>query len=474
MKRIQDIISSEVTTKVNNVNLRKERGTVGSSSNIVIGGGGETLFNTDYTIEEIIYVTDEWNNLISSDDYQAVAKNQIDVFPAGAPVINGNKIHVAYLRERGAFTTGKTKGPTVPPYIDTFYLTPQSGGTGTTTFDFSIVPQDGVNISWSILRAGGAIPLYQGTALASVAGQVSDGSGGYIDLTYIINTTDQENYEDTGLPFTLVVSYEILGDISDIVGTVFAETVYSIDPVFPLTALLEVTPDIITVLGSNPITSEVTINNPSGIQYDWQLRRDALYSVSLAPGDFEIIASGLGETGAVSQTFPEDFNIVIEQQNISFNLLIREQGEQFYSAVDSDLITVAIAGGLELAHVGYAGISDVLYEVTPGVWIPVNTEVEYTSRIPVSSFTKDVDSLYLSNNTYLQATVEAGITESVYFIIEVPDSWGDIEFYQDLGTVNPTYFNKIQLTNNYTAYIYVAGSSSYLNPVDFKIRPETP
>lgn len=498
MNNINDIIKSELITKVNNVNVRKEQGIVGSDANIIIDSGA-TILKTDYDIEEILYVavqklsTDPhtWSTLVFGVDYIVDTElNRIKVLPVDGnddqvPVPVGDRIYVCYLRARGSFTSGILGATLTPPSIASFNLTPQQGGVNQISFNFNILPQDGVNISWSILRVGGATPLYQGTALSTVNGQVPDGSGGFISLDYDVLTTDQLNYSDTGLPFTLVVTYELLTEPVHVADTILADTVYIFDAVIGLTFSLNVQPDVITEV-SPPATSveaALLINNPSGIAYSWILRRDKLAGVATVPGDFIDVAAGT-TSGAISNTFQEDLDILAIQPNINYWLLVKEEGEAFFTTKATDVVTIAIAGDITLAKVGYVDLADARYEVSPGVWEAVSTEPEYTNRVPGASgqpavptednvFTRTVDTGYLSNDTYLNAPVNSGITNKVYFVIEVPNTWGEVEFYQNLGTVSMDFFNKIPLNNGYTAYLYAAGSSSHLSPVDFKIRPKT-
>jgi hypothetical protein len=51
--------------------------------------------------------------------------------------------------------------------------------------------------------------------------------------------------------------------------------------------------------------------------------------------------------------------------------------------------------------------------------------------------------LYSAPNTF------EGTVAAVYFVIELPDAWGPVNFYQTLGLVNAA-FNKISLGNGYS------------------------
>jgi hypothetical protein len=87
--------------------------------------------------------------------------------------------------------------------------------------------------------------------------------------------------------------------------------------------------------------------------------------------------------------------------------------------------------------------------------------VEYTNRVPRAIFTKDVPKSFLTSQAFISASVNTfvGTVSAVYFVIELPDSWGPVSFLQTLGLVNPTAFNKISLGNGYTAYLYQVASS---------------
>jgi hypothetical protein len=57
-------------------------------------------------------------------------------------------------------------------------------------------------------------------------------------------------------------------------------------------------------------------------------------------------------------------------------------------------------------------------------------------------------------NLYQLSKYFEGTVAAVYFVIELPDAWGPVNFYQTLGLVNASAFNKISLGNGYTAYLY--------------------
>jgi hypothetical protein len=79
--------------------------------------------------------------------------------------------------------------------------------------------------------------------------------------------------------------------------------------------------------------------------------------------------------------------------------------------------------------------------------------VEYANRVPREIFTKDVAKSYLTSFEFISANTFEGTVAAVYFVIELPDAWGPVNFYQTLGLVNASAF-KISLGNGYTTYLY--------------------
>jgi hypothetical protein len=52
----------------------------------------------------------------------------------------------------------------------------------------------------------------------------------------------------------------------------------------------------------------------------------------------------------------------------------------------------------------------------------------------------------------------------------LPDAWGPVNFYQTLGLVNASAFNKISLGNGYTAYLYNIAPSAVGTPSDYYLE----
>jgi hypothetical protein len=73
-------------------------------------------------------------------------------------------------------------------------------------------------------------------------------------------------------------------------------------------------------------------------------------------------------------------------------------------------------------------------------------------------------------NLYQLNTFE-GTVAAVYFVIELPDG-GPVNFYQTLGLVNASAFNKISLGNGYTAYLYNIAPSAVGTPSDYYLKPK--
>jgi hypothetical protein len=66
--------------------------------------------------------------------------------------------------------------------------------------------------------------------------------------------------------------------------------------------------------------------------------------------------------------------------------------------------------------------------------------------VPREIFTKDVAKSYLTSFEFISpVNTFEGTVAAVYFVIELPDAWGPVNFYQTLGLVNASAFNKISL-----------------------------
>jgi hypothetical protein len=85
---------------------------------------------------------------------------------------------------------------------------------------------------------------------------------------------------------------------------------------------------------------------------------------------------------------------------------------------------------------------------------------------------KDVAKSYLTLNLYQLSKYFEGTVAAVYFVIELPDAWGPVNFYQTLGLVNASAFNKISLGNGYTAYLYNIAPSAVGTPSDYYLKPK--
>jgi hypothetical protein len=74
-------------------------------------------------------------------------------------------------------------------------------------------------------------------------------------------------------------------------------------------------------------------------------------------------------------------------------------------------------------------------------------------------------------NLYQPSKYFEGTVAAVYFVIELPDAWGPVNFYQTLGLVNASAFNKISLGNGYTAYLYNIAPQQELHLITLNRKP---
>ena len=85
MKKIYNIINSELIVRANNIKLRQEYGEVGTSSNIS-AEGTSTIFTTLFVVKKINYITVNGINLIEGVHYTVdPSSNIIRISNSGAP-----------------------------------------------------------------------------------------------------------------------------------------------------------------------------------------------------------------------------------------------------------------------------------------------------------------------------------------------------------------------------------------------------
>jgi hypothetical protein len=102
--------------------------------------------------------------------------------------------------------------------------------------------------------------------------------------------------------------------------------------------------------------------------------------------------------------------------------------------ISNDKVTVAVPAAALFAKAGYLDASimsfvDVFDNVRKkiGSLGTARDAVEYANRVPREIFTKDVAKSYLTSFNYISSvnTFE-GTVAAVYFVIELPDAWGQL------------------------------------------------
>lgn len=236
-KNINKIIASELVARTNNVKIRQEYGTVGSSSNVVSSGlGGKAVFTTNYGIDRIVYVTINGVTQILGRDYRKISEFKIEFNGALLP---GRTVNVGYMHN---FNTSLIMSGT-PPELKLFTVTPNSGSAGIVSFAISILENSAKNIYWEIFKEGEDVPLLNvdGESMAGTE-PVVDGVAGGVSLEYLI--TDRLAMEEAGRPinFTVVVVYDLSEDGNSLDEKLMGTAVYRVDAVTASTLTLTVTP----------------------------------------------------------------------------------------------------------------------------------------------------------------------------------------------------------------------------------------
>lgn len=475
MKKIYNIIDSELILRTNNHKLRQEFGEVGSSANITTEGN-TTIFTTKAFIREVNYITVNGLILVEGVHYVlGTDGNTIRISNSGAPVRKNPGLTTTIL---ASYYAGPLTGNAIriPPVVNSFTLNKYSGKNTELLFDFSITANGGKNIFWSILRDGNSTPLYSGTSLVTVNG-VSTSGNVSTTLNHFITEQDFIEREGQDIPFTLVVIYDLTEDASHLDEKIIKEVNYKVANSQEITGLITVTPEtIVNAASVNNVGITYAINN--GIDYvgsfEWVIykaigsnaktivRQGNQSSPNLSGTNFENV-----------QTAPGDNYI------IRYTLEIKENGAAVFTTVSNDKVTIAVPQIALTAKAGYLNAAVMSY-VDPldnvrkkiGSLGTSKDVVEYNDRVPRTIFTKEITKAYLTSQEFISAPVNVfeGTVTSVYFVIELPDNWGPVSFYQTLGLVEPTAFNKIPLGNGYTAYLYNVAPSSAGTPSNYYLK----
>lgn len=474
MKKIHDIISSELVARVNNVNFRQEFGEVGKSSAITTEGNS-TIFTTTYKIDKVVYVTVNGVNLIEGEHYTITSDFTISISNQGAPLrdLPGSSTNILigyFFYNRRHITITDIK---IPPTIETFYLNKYSGKSGEITFDFVINPNDGKNIYWSILKNGNEVPLFSGSSLKTTNSTTVDSSGNVVKLSYLISNNEYLQCASGELTFTLVVIYDLSQDGSRLDEKLMNSQIYRFVPSVPITGSITSTPAFIDSEGQFIINVNWSTLNPDKDNYEWQVTKTISGSSEIVLYSGSSYDNETGNFTEIIDTYQGD------NYSIRYFLKVKSTIDSTFKTLSNDRTEIAVAAPVLKARAGYLDVAIMnYYDTSVGAWIKIGDlhldrdRIEYNNRVPREIFTKEIDESYLTGDKFIQAPVynPNGTISQVHFVIEVPNSWGDITFNQSLGEVDISSFNKIDLQNGYTAYLYKAAPSAVSNPADFFLK----
>jgi len=461
MKKIHNIIDSELIVRVNNVKFRQEYGEIGKGSNIT-EQGNSTLFHTEYVIDKVLYLTVNGVNLIEGVHYVIVGESTIAISNFGDPLKSYSgtttTILVGYHHRAKVGLSGIVG---VPPIIVDFYLNRQNGREGSIVFNFNIEKRDGKNIYWSILKDGDKTPLYSGVDLHTVNGYVTDSIGNPVLLEYILTATEVAAREGDVIPFTLVVVYDLHEDGTHLDEKLLATTTYTVEDFVPIVGNVVTLPAFIDQEGVYAIDTSysITTSASSPLLFTWELVR------TFDGGNAMVVASG-NQGDPLNNLYTEDIGTSPgDSYNIRYTLTISENGAP-YRVLASDRVNVAVSSPIPEGRAGYLD-ANILYQGGAGA---ISTLAEYAA-VPDEAYTKAMDISIVDSGVLVGATVNTfgGTVTDVVPMYEIPNSWGPIKFYNGFGVIDFSAFSIIDLQNGVTAYLYKNAPSNYLAPTDFYI-----
>ena len=475
MKKIYNIIDRELIFRTNNVQTKSEFGEVGASPNISIEGT-TTVFTTEYSINKVNFVTVNGLNLIEGVHFIVSGERTISISNNGNPLKKNptltNTILVSYYN--GIRATSSIKSP---PVVNYFTLTPNKGQNSEILMNFSISAFDGKNIFWSILKDGQSTPLFSGEGLKTTNGYVTTNNI-TTKLNYFVSETEFKERQGEDIPFTLVVIYDLSNDGSRLNEKLISSANYAVVEAGDITGSLNVSPSSITTVRSNYVYSAIyIINNVQDYPqiFDWTITRSINNGIS-----YTTVKSGNQSSPDLAGQYQETLNTVAgDNKVIQYYLNVKKQGAASFSVLANDKITISVPAAPFVAHAGYLDAAIMSY-IDPadnirkkiGSLGTAQDLVEYNNRVPGEIFTRDVPIEYLTSGEFVNAFVNTfgGTVTSVYFVIELPDTWGPVAFWNSVGVINTTAFNTIALGNGYTAYLYNAGPSAVTNPSDYYLK----
>ena len=319
-RKIHDIIASELVVRQNNVNFTQEYGEVGSSTNVYVNPStNEVVFETKRIIHEDIFVTINGVSLARDVHYTVDRPNIITIStPAGVDPTTATVL-VGYHYNVGAVTVTNN----FLPAVVSFYSTPTEGQDGAVLLDFNIDANGGEQITWYILKDGGAAPIFEGTGLVTANGQVVDLNGNLITLEYIVTPAEWAAGEGGQITFTLGVSYVMSNGTGS--GTLFENTAYGLAPAVPLAFVgsVVVSPEIVSTVGAHAVTITYAVENIPGVSFNWGLYRNNTTNTTLDSSAAPLITGS--SDSPISGVFTDSVVLVASSDyTASYTIIKRE------------------------------------------------------------------------------------------------------------------------------------------------------
>jgi hypothetical protein len=298
-------------------------------------------------------------------------------------------------------------------------------------------------------------------------------------FSHFITEQDFLNKEGQDIPFTLVVIYDLTEDSSRLDEKILSTVIYKVSNQHSVTGFLTVLPSVISDVNAySNVGVSYTINSgtDSAGLFDWTITK------TVGTDAPTIVRQGNQASTLLSGIHAETIDTKEgDSYDIRYALNVKESNASTYTMISNDKVTIAVPVAALLARAGYLDAAimsyvDVLDNIRKkiGSLGTAKDEVEYANRVPRSIFTKEIPKSYLTTQAFISAPVNdfSGTVAAVYFVIELPDVWGPVSFYQTLGLVDPTAFNKIPLGNGYTVFLYHIAPSAVGAPSNYYLKPK--
>jgi hypothetical protein len=477
MKKIRNIIDSELVIRTNDVRLHHEFGEVGTSAKITIQNE-VTIFTTDYDVERISYLTVNGITLTPGVHYRQTEKNKISISSYGAPVRKNPTLVTSILVCYHAGESVTSAARTRVPQIGDFVISPKAGQNGAILFDFTIVKNDATNIYWSIIKDGLHTPLFSGSSLQTLNSVATEG-GNSTTLRYVLTEAEYLQRIGDKLRFTLIVVYDMTTDGSNLDEKIMLSKEYTVEDKKAIIGTLTATPTSITSTG-NPTQNKITLSYnlfvpPANFSraFTWRIDRKegSAEATTIVSGDH----LSQDKVAIVEDPVSLQTNYGDNKQ-IRYSLVVVENNTT--EALATAITTIAVPVLVKDGKAGYLDASIMSYVDANGVRRKIGSlgtpqdAVEFRNRVPNNIFTKSMPVSNLDGEVFINASVynPGGTVSYVHFVAVVPNEWGPIKFFQTLGLVDAAAFYSIDLGDGYTAYLYHVAPSSATLPSDYYIK----